>query len=255
MPGILINSYSSSTRRTMKRSWRSRSPVRSTTTPSVHRIRPESKNNCTNDGDSCTCSTIVPLLKKVSPNTPEMPRLIHEDRKKVRFKERDLITIVTVASHRDFTSSECLSVWYNPTEYREFALKEIREMMNAPLLQRKEEHQKSHRINHLRRGVLHSQSDRRLQRKLRRANSDYSQWLADFCMGCSDSCVTEARQRGMENDLELLNIKIRELTERQQPLARTIQLSKIILFFSIIIIFNDFQTNASKEQIKERLST
>jgi len=196
----------------------------------------------------------LPVLKQVSPNTPEMPRLIHEDRKKVRFKERDLITIVTVASHRDFTSSECLSVWYNPTEYRQLALKEIREMMNAPL-QRKEEHQKSHRINHLRRGVLHSQSDRRLQRKLRRANSDYSQWLADFCMGCSDSCVTEARQRGMENDLELLNIKIRELTERQQPLARTMQLSKIIIFFSIIIIFNDFQTNASKEQIKERLST
>jgi len=169
----------------------------------------------------------LPVLKQVSPNTPEMPRLIHEDRKKVRFKERDLITIVTVASHRDFTSSECLSVWYNPTEYRQFALKEIREMMNAPLLQRKEKHQKSHRINHLRRGVLHSQSDRRLQRKLRRANSDYSQWLADFCMGCSDSCVTEARQRGMENDLELLNIKIRELTERQQPLARKMQLSKM----------------------------
>jgi hypothetical protein len=173
----------------------------------------------------------IPLLKQVSPNTPEMPRLIHEDRKKVRFNKRDLVTIV--ASHRDFTSSECRSVWYNKTEYREFALKEIREKMNEPLQQRKEKHQRSRRINRLRRGVLHSQSDRRLQMKIRRTNSDYPQWLADFCKDFSDECVTEARQRGMENDLELLNIKIRELIERRplarkmQPLARKMQLSKM----------------------------
>jgi hypothetical protein len=168
----------------------------------------------------------LPLLKQVSSKTPKMAGFILKDRKKVRFEERDSVTIVFVLSHRDYISSEYRSVWYTSTEYREFSSKQIREKLNAPLSERKEKHQRSHRINHLRRGVLHSQSDRQLRKKLRKTNSDYSQWLADFCKGCSESCVTEARQRGMENDLELLNIKIRELTKRQS-LSTKRQLSKM----------------------------
>jgi hypothetical protein len=54
-----------------------------------------------------------------------------------------------------------------------------------------------------------------LQKKLHSyTNHEYSKWLADFSKGRSEQCLIDAHQRGMENDLELLDIKMREMTSR-----------------------------------------
>lgn len=56
-----------------------------------------------------------------------------------------------------------------------------------------------------------------------------AQWLANFYTRHSGSFVIEARQRGIENDLELLNIKLREASSamlKRSALFKTLTVSK-----------------------------
>jgi len=139
--------------------------------------------------------------------------IINKTRKNVRFKENSMTTI---ESHRDYTSSERRSMWYTRAEYRYFASKIRIENSDAPLPERKKRYHQSMRIKNIRRCVLKAQSNRFLLKKQRYGiQNDNSQWLSDYYKHHSKPCITEARQRGIENDLELLSIKMKDMNKKQ----------------------------------------
>lgn len=146
-------------------------------------------------------------LSKIS-TTVALPKMAEQDltKNKVRFEET--VTVNMIESHYKYTSSECLSVWYTKAEYRSFNLEETRELLSGPISMRKEKRRRSMRIDNVRYLVLQAQSVRLMQKK-RNTTDDYSTWLADFYSHHSKPCALAARQRGIENDLDLLNIKLR----------------------------------------------
>lgn len=144
-----------------------------------------------------------------------MTRLVFSIEKKVVFEEFHIVK--TVESHNDYTPSERQSSWFTKKDYHQFALNNLHEKLTGPLSERKQKHERSMRIDNVRRSVLKAQSDRLLRHKLLKDNKDYSQyseWLNDCIYEQSEQSAIEARQRGMENDLELLDIKMQEMTSR-----------------------------------------
>lgn len=147
--------------------------------------------------------------------------------KKVRFE--DFHSVTRIPSHHDFTPLECESTWYTKDEYQSFALNDMREKLFAPLEERKNKHQESLRIGNVRRTVLQFQSNRLLRNKLGQADNDYAEWLAEYIERHTEQSALEARQRGMENNLELLDMKMQEVKSRLKrhlPVARNQQVSK-----------------------------
>jgi len=161
-------------------------------------------------------SILVIRIEESDPKTTvESPRdydasstkTILKTQKIVRFEEN---STTIIASHRDYTISEHRSVWYIEGQYRSFALKNRMEKMAAPLFKRQERQKQSQRVLQ----AQSNQSSRKRQRnKIRNENS---QSLSDYYKDMSEGCLNEAQQRGMENDLELLDIKIQEISDMQK---------------------------------------
>eukprot|EP00531_Pseudo-nitzschia_arenysensis_P013327 CAMPEP_0116129012 /NCGR_PEP_ID=MMETSP0329-20121206/7699_1 /TAXON_ID=697910 /ORGANISM="Pseudo-nitzschia arenysensis, Strain B593" /LENGTH=202 /DNA_ID=CAMNT_0003623255 /DNA_START=112 /DNA_END=721 /DNA_ORIENTATION=+ len=86
--------------------------------------------------------------------------------------------------------------------------------MTMPLVQRKEKHKRMLRIDNVRRTVLKSQSYQLIESKLPNTGNEYTEWLATYVQRHSEQSAAEARQRGIENDLELLDIKMQEMASR-----------------------------------------
>jgi len=149
-------------------------------------------------------------------------------RKTVRFSKSNSRSR-KVPSHRDYSPLEHRSVWYTPTEYGAFALNEVREKMAMPLDERKEKHKRMLRIDNVRRTVLKSQSYQLIESKLPDDTGDeYTEWLATYVQRHSEQSAAEARQRGIENDLELLDIKMEEMASRITKRATTTTKSPVV---------------------------
>lgn len=134
-------------------------------------------------------------------------------RKAVSFSEYDFE--MEVSSYHEYTPIEVRSVWYSPKDYGVFALNERKEKMALSLDQQKEKHKRMLRINNVRRSILKSQSDQMLRKKM--YNTDYELSacrLAKCVKQHTEQSAIEARQRGMENDLEILKIKMQEMNSR-----------------------------------------
>ncbi len=156
----------------------------------------------------------LPLLQQASMSKPEMTESFSpRSGKTVRFKDGDSESR-NIPSYRDYTPLELRSMWYTPTEYGKFALNEVREKMTLPLDERKEKHKRMLRIDNVRRTVLKSQSYQLLESKLPNSSTEYSQWMENYVQRHSNQSAAEARQRGIENDLELLDIKMKEMASR-----------------------------------------
>ena len=152
-------------------------------------------------------STIVPTVRN---NQQKIFSI--RNQKKVQFEERYTVTLVE--SYRDYSSSECRSVWYSEKEYRSFSLEKTWENLTASLPLRRKRHERTLRNENIRHLLVEAQSARFVRKKSSRRDCDFSQWLADFYEKHSEPCVIEARQRAIENDLELINIKLREASSR-----------------------------------------
>jgi len=140
-------------------------------------------------------------------------------RKTVSFSEYDFEMQVT--SLRDYTPMEIRSVWYTDKDYGVFALNELKEKMSS-LDEQKKKHKRMLRIESVRRSVLKSQADQMLRKKMRDTNNEYSTWLAKYVKKYTEQSAIEARQRGMENDLEILKMKMQEMNSRStRPAFRT----------------------------------
>lgn len=157
----------------------------------------------------------LPLLQHASMSKTAMTESFSSKstRKTVRFSNSDSRS-KKVPSHRDYSPLEHRSVWYTPTEYGVFALNEVRDKMTMPLVQRKEKHKRMLRIDNVRRTVLKSQSYQLIESKLPNTGNEYTEWLATYVQRHSEQSAAEARQRGIENDLELLDIKMQEMASR-----------------------------------------
>jgi len=123
------------------------------------------------------------------------------------------VSVNIIESHNEYTSSECLSVWYTEREYRSFNLEKSRELLSGPRSLREEKRQRSQRIENVRGLVLQDPSVKFLRKKQNKTDKDFK-WLSDFYSHHSEPCAKAARQRGIENDLELLNIKLIESTSK-----------------------------------------
>jgi len=142
---------------------------------------------------------------------------IKYNNKKVCFNKD--ITEEEIPSHREFTANERLSVWYNDDDYILFKLEDKYGRLSDPTSLKVEQVQRSNRIEDVRYLVLRAQD---VQRKFAKNNwdcskkeqekdkEDHSKWLAEFCQHHSEQCVIAARQRGLENDLWLLDTKLQE---------------------------------------------
>lgn len=119
--------------------------------------------------------------------------------KAVRFDAYDSES--QIPSHRDYTNAEHRSMWCTEDDYCIFALNELRHEMTLSFEQQKQRHQKTQRIDNVRRNVVKSA------------------WVTDFVHRQSEKAAIEARQRGMENELEVLKIKMEEMTTKltQRP--------------------------------------
>lgn len=133
----------------------------------------------------------IPLLQ--SPKMAKKQPLSFRIGKAVRFT--DLDSESEIPSYRDFTDMEHRSMWYTEDEYCVFALNEVRHKLTLPIDQQKEKQKQTLRIDNVRRSVLESQSD---------PDDEHCEWLAQYVRRHSEQSAIEARQRGMENDLEVL---------------------------------------------------
>lgn len=165
---------------------------------------------------------VIRIEESDSKTTVESPRdydasstkTILKTRKIVRFEEN---STTIIASHRDYTISEHRSVWYIEGQYRSFALKNRMEKMAAPLFKRQERQKQSMRNDNIRQRVLQAQSNQSSRKRQRnKIRNENSQRLSDYYKHMSEACLNEAQQRGMENDLELLDIKIQEISDMQK---------------------------------------
>ena len=166
--------------------------------------------------------------------------------KKVCFNED--ITTRTILSHRELTSNERLSVWYNDDDYFLFNLKENYRHLSDPSSLKVEQVQRSNRIEDVRYLVLRAQD---VQRKFAKNNCDCSKkeqqknkeddskWFAKFCQHHSEQCVIAARQRGLENDLWLLDTKLQE--------ASSMLLKHSTLFNNLTVSTNINRKNKNKK--------
>jgi len=146
-------------------------------------------------------------LTRMKRNALQLRELEYLPKKKIRFEET--VSVNIIESHNEYTSSECLSVWYTETEYRSFRLEKSRELLSGPRSLREEKRKRSLRLNHVRCIVLQAQSVRFLGKKQNKRVNDVK-WLADFYSHHSEPCAKAARQRGIENDLDLLTFKLRD---------------------------------------------
>lgn len=145
--------------------------------------------------------------------TASRNKKIPKIRKAVRFGEK---STTTIASHRDYTLLEHRSAWYTEGEYCSFASKIHMEKMSAPSLERQERHKQSMRNDKIRHCVLQAHSNKStLKRQRNKISDEKCKRLSDYYKYLSEACLIEARQRGIENDLELLDIKIREISMKQ----------------------------------------
>jgi len=131
--------------------------------------------------------------------------------KKVSYNED--VTVKEISTHREWTSNERFSVWYTEDDYRQFALAEKNERLSDPISLKLDQVERSRRIEFVRYLVLRAQH---IQRKIAKNNDwskkeDSSKWLAEFYQHHSEECAIEARHRGLENKLLILDIKLREV--------------------------------------------
>jgi len=167
------------------------------------------------------CNPITtPKCRIKIPATGVTPRLVlptmksrKDTRKKVQFKAKTYV--VDIQSHHSFSSTERNSVWYNKKEFRTFQLDEKRELLSGFPIERKEQSRRTRQIDNVRSVVLEAQSLQRKQQEgttsIPASYDNNCKRLAEFYKLQSESCAIAARQRGLENDLELINInRVRE---------------------------------------------
>lgn len=132
-----------------------------------------------------------------------------ETKKKVHFKAKTYV--VDILSHHGYSNTERNSVWYDKDEYRTFQIDEIRELLSCPLFERKEKSRRTQQIDSIRSLVFEAQSFQRKQQvettSIPASHDNCSKWLAEFYKHHSESCAIAARQRGLENELELIKLK------------------------------------------------
>ena len=132
-------------------------------------------------------------------------------------------TVKEIPTHREWTHSERLSVWYTDDDFVMFILAEKYKCLSGSSSQKVEHIQRSKRIENVRYLVLQVYH---VQRKIAKKacpqkqeqdkdEVDHSKWsdwcwLAEFYQHHSKHCAIGARQRGLENDLWLIDVKIRE---------------------------------------------
>ncbi len=145
----------------------------------------------------------IPLLLQSSSKMAKKQPLSYRTGKAVSFTNFDSES--EIPSYRDLTELEHRSMWYTEDDYCIFALNEVRHKSTLPIDQQKEKQKQTLRIDNVRRSVLESQSD---------PDDEHSEWLANYVRRHSEQSAIEARQRGMENDLEVLRIKMQEMTSQ-----------------------------------------
>jgi len=169
----------------------------------------------------------IPLLQQeVNSTTTKMakgPLSPPPIRKTVSFSDYDFEMEVT--SLRDYTPMEIRSVWYTDKEYGVFALNELKAKMSS-LDEQQRKHKRMLRIDTVRRSVLKSQADKVLRKKMCDSNDEYCQWLAKYVKKYTEESAIEARQRGMENGIEILKMKMQEMNNRSlRPAFRSTSVS------------------------------
>jgi hypothetical protein len=162
------------------------------------------------------CFSTSPVNIRATLVKPPLVLLImskEETKKKVQFKDKTYV--VDILSHHNYSNTERNSAWYNNKEYRAFQLDEKRELLSGPPFERKEKSRRTQQIDSVRSLVLEAQSFQRKQQveitSILASHDNCNKWLAEYYKHHSESCATAARQRGLENDLELINInRVRE---------------------------------------------
>jgi hypothetical protein len=186
------------------------------------------------------CNPITtPKCRIKIPATGVTPRLVlptmksrKDTRKKVQFKAKTYV--VDIQSHHSFSSTERNSVWYNKKEFRTFQLDEKRELLSGFPIERKEQSRRTRQIDNVRSVVLEAQSLQRKQQEgttsIPASYDNNCKRLAEFYKLQSESCAIAARQRGLESDLELINInRVREASSmllKRSALFKTLTISK-----------------------------
>jgi hypothetical protein len=134
----------------------------------------------------------------------------HKQHQKIRFNKD--VTVNEIEHHSELTSKERMSIWYTDDDYRSFSLQETQELLSGPLAAKIDKIERSRHIGDVQYLVLRAQMVQRKTAKndTNETKQDYSKWLADFYHHHSESCAIAARQRGLENDLCLLNVKLRD---------------------------------------------
>ncbi|VEU40277.1 unnamed protein product [Pseudo-nitzschia multistriata] len=151
------------------------------------------------------------------------PSASPQTEKEVRFRQAD--TIILVETHLNYAHS----IWYSHEEYRLFNVEETREQLSTPMALRKEKRRRSLRAESIRQLVLEAQFMKFKGKKEDRIEEKI-QWLAGFYKSHSAPFAIEARQRGIENDLELLNMKLREASSailKRSNLFKKLTVSKL----------------------------
>ena len=175
----------------------------------------------------------------------------NDNNKKVCFN--NVVTVKEIPTHREWTHNERLSVWYTGDDYRQFNIAENHECASGSTSSRIEHIQRSRRIEDVRYLVLRAQH---VQRKIAKNNAhncccsskkeekeeqqrykeDHSKWLSEFYQQNSKQSVIAARKRGLENDLWLLDIKLREAS---------LMLSKHSILFNNLNVSDTSSTSSS----------
>ena len=214
-------------------------------------LKTKSRNMCFPHSTLSTIPDPDPDPNATATATTNIMSINKYNNKKVCFNED--ITTRTILSHRELTSNERLSVWYNDDDYFLFNLKENYRHLSDPSSLKVEQVQRSNRIEDVRYLVLRAQD---VQRKFAKNNCDCSKkeqqknkeddskWFAKFCQHHSEQCVIAARQRGLENDLWLLDTKLKE--------ESSMLLKHSTLFSRLTVSTNINRRNKNKNKIKNK---
>jgi hypothetical protein len=185
-------------------------------------------------------------IRNTTPKPFSMTNSKHKPQQKVRFNKD--MTINEIEHHSESSSKERMSIWYTDDDYRSFNLQETQEHLSGPLAAKIDKIARSRHISDVQYLVLCAQM---VQRKIAKNDTnetkqDYSKWLADFYQHHSESSTIAARQRGLENDLCLLNIKLRD--------ASSMLLKNSLLFNSLSVSNNNSNNNIGASSNNERWS-
>jgi hypothetical protein len=149
--------------------------------------------------------------------------------KKVSFN--NIVAYTGIEKHQDWTFDERSSVWYTRENYRSFAIEEYRQKIKSgqstSSIIKYDKVQRMNRIRRIRSFVIKAQgiiqkknmlitkednnkNDGNGKKQHHHDDDNNTKWLAELYHHHSKSCAVVARQRGLDNDMWLLNVKLQE---------------------------------------------